>query len=86
MSLDDSLRARGINHLYIGGLATDYCVKFTVLDALQKGYRVTLLLDAVRGVDAQPGDSERAIEAMIRAGARVANLKDVEEELKIRLS
>ena len=77
----DSLRERGVRNLYIGGLATDYCVKSTALDALQRGFEVTLLLDAVRGVDVEPGDSRRAIEAMIRAGSRVATFKDVEEEL-----
>lgn len=82
VSFADSLTGRGVHHLYIGGLATDYCVKATVLEALQKGFRTTLLMDAVRGVDLEPGDSMRAIEAMIRAGARLGNLKDVEEELK----
>ncbi|MBI2843371.1 MAG: nicotinamidase [Armatimonadetes bacterium] len=80
VSLEESLRKRGVKHLYLGGLATDYCVKFTSLDALQRGFRVTLLADAVRGVEVQPGDSQRAIEAMIRAGARIGNYKDVEEE------
>lgn len=81
VSFADSLERRGIHHLYIGGLATDYCVRATVLDALQKGFRVTALFDAVKGVDVEPGDSMRAIEAMIRGGARLGNLKDVEEEL-----
>jgi nicotinamidase/pyrazinamidase len=63
------LRASGVNHLYVGGLATDYCVKATVIDALKEGFKVTLLVDAVRGVDLKPGDSERAIEEMKRNGA-----------------
>lgn len=73
-SFDESLESRGINHIYIGGLATDYCVKYTVLEALKKGYSVTLLIDAVRGVDLKPGDSESAIREMVLAGAVVACL------------
>jgi nicotinamidase/pyrazinamidase len=81
-SFADSLRARGIEHLYVGGLATDYCVKATVRDAIEKGFEATVLMDAIRGVEVEPGDSVRALEAMIRAGARVANLRDVEQELE----
>ena len=81
ISFEESLRNRGIEYLYINGIATDYCVKATALDALKKGFRVTILLDAVKGVNLKPEDSQKAIEAMIRAGARVANIKDVEEEL-----
>ena len=75
------LHAAGIEHLYVGGLATDYCVRASVLDALHAGFRVTLLEDAVRGVDVQPGDSERAIEEMTRAGAARARLAEVTVEL-----
>jgi len=70
-SLAEALKRRGVEHIYVGGLATDYCVKFSSLDALSSGFRVTVLEDAVRGVDLQPGDSERAIEEMKRAGAEV---------------
>jgi nicotinamidase/pyrazinamidase len=50
------------------GLATDYCVKSTVLDALAQGLRVTVIVDAVAGVDVQPGDSAQAMEQMKQAG------------------
>jgi nicotinamidase/pyrazinamidase len=60
----DDLRRRGITHLYVGGLATDYCVKHSALDAAAAGLQVTVLQDAVAGVDVQPGDSNRAIAAM----------------------
>jgi len=73
-----ALREKGVEHLYVGGLATDYCVRATVLAALQEGFRVTLLLDAVRGVDVNPGDSERAIQEMIAAGANTATLGTVD--------
>jgi nicotinamidase/pyrazinamidase len=69
-SLADDLRARGVNHLYVGGLATDYCVKHSVLDALRRGIGVTVLTDAVRAVDVQPGDG--AARARGDAGRRSA--------------
>jgi nicotinamidase/pyrazinamidase len=68
-SLSAILRARNIDELYIGGLATDYCVKFSVLDALKKGFKVKLLSDAIRGVNLKPSDSKKARAAMRRAGA-----------------
>jgi nicotinamidase/pyrazinamidase len=71
-TLLEDLRARGIDHLYVGGIATDYCVRHSVLDALRSGIAVTLLEDAVAGVELQPGDSTRAIEEMQRAGAELA--------------
>jgi nicotinamidase/pyrazinamidase len=67
--LADLLRRLGVERLFIGGLATDYCVKHTALDALREGFKVVLLEDAVRGVELQPGDSRKAIEEMVRAGA-----------------
>ena len=67
--LAQRLRNLGVERVWIGGLATDYCVKFTVLDALKEGFKVTLLEDAVRGVNLLPGDAERAIDEMVRAGA-----------------
>ena len=63
------MRERNIDHLYVGGLATDYCVKQSVLDALRQGFKVTVLGDAVAGVDVRPGDSEQAIAQMRDAGA-----------------
>ena len=69
VKLADLLRQRGAKRLFIGGLATDYCVKHTVLDGLREGFQVVLLEEAISGVDLQPGDSERAIAEMIRAGA-----------------
>jgi nicotinamidase/pyrazinamidase len=70
-SLLADLRARGIEHLYVGGLATDYCVRHSVLDALQADLRVTVLGDAIAGVDVQPDDSRRAIDEMRQAGAEI---------------
>lgn len=77
------LHAQGIEHLYVGGLATDYCVRSSVLDALRAGFRVTLLEDAIRGVELQPGDSERAMDEMTQAGALRARLDEVATELAV---
>lgn len=73
--LPEHLRALGVDELYIGGLATDYCVRATALDALSQGFQVTVLTDAVRGVDVNPGDSDRALREVVEAGARTATLE-----------
>ena len=77
-SLAEVLRADGVSHFYIGGLATDYCVKETSLDAFREGFEVTVLTDAVRGVDLSPGDSDRALEEVKSRGARTATLENIE--------
>jgi nicotinamidase/pyrazinamidase len=71
-SLADVLRANAVERIFVGGLATDYCVKHTVLDGLKHGFKVTVLKDAIRGVNLKPEDSERAIAEMSEAGAEVA--------------
>jgi len=71
-TLLEILRERGVRRLIVGGLATDYCVRASALDALKYGFEVTVLTDAVRGVDLQPGDSERALQEMQAAGATLA--------------
>lgn len=75
--LADLLRAKGIKRLVVGGLATDYCVRASVLDALERGIEVLVLRDAVRGVDVQPGDSEKALAEMQSKGAQLVNLEEV---------
>ena len=69
VGLMELLRRPNVTRIYVGGLATDYCVKQTVLDGLKRGFSVTLLEDAVRGVELTPGDSQRAIQEMLQAGA-----------------
>jgi nicotinamidase/pyrazinamidase len=70
--LGELLRERAAGRLFVAGLATDYCVKNTVLDARRLGFDVTVIEDAVRGVEMQPGDSERAVAEMRAAGAELA--------------
>ena len=68
--LAEQLRAAGIRRLWVGGLATDYCVKASVLDATElPGLEVRVITNAIRAVDAAPGDGEAALEAMREAGA-----------------
>jgi nicotinamidase/pyrazinamidase len=64
------LHTFAIKELFVGGLATDYCVKWSVLDALKFGFKVMLLTDAIRGVNLKPKDSEAAIEEMVNLGAK----------------
>jgi len=64
------LKALGIEELFVGGLATDYCVKWSVLDALRHGFKVNLLMDVIKGVNIKPKDSEDAIEEMVSGGAK----------------
>jgi len=69
VALADLLRGLGVARIYVGGLATDYCVKHTVLDGVKHGFQVVLLEDASRGVNLKPGDAERAVAEMVEAGA-----------------
>lgn len=69
--LAEQLRVLKVEEVLVGGLATDYCVKNTVLDALKNGFRVKALTDAMRPVEVNPGDGERALEEMKEAGAQL---------------
>ncbi|MGH2517913.1 MAG: nicotinamidase [Ktedonobacterales bacterium] len=75
-SVLDALRERGVTRLHVGGLATDYCVRATVLGALAAGFAVALLQDAARAVDMTPGDGERAVAEMLAAGAQAATVEE----------
>lgn len=70
--LDEALRERGIERVVITGIATDYCVKETALDAVAKGYTTRVLSHGIAAVDLEAGDGDRAIEAMEEAGAEIA--------------
>lgn len=72
----DALRSLGIKRLHVGGLATDYCVRATVLDGLRYAFDVFVLKDASRPVDVVVGDGERAMREMLAAGAHSETLAD----------
>lgn len=76
-SLDKQLHETGVHQLFIGGLATDYCVLNTVKDALKLGYTVFLLEDGIRAVDIQPGDGEKAKNEMLQCGAKSITLEQI---------
>ena len=75
--LGDWLKQREIQKVYILGLATDYCVKFTTLDARQLGFEVAVVVDACRGVNLDPGDSDKAFAEMRAAGASLVESASV---------
>jgi nicotinamidase/pyrazinamidase len=72
-TLAEDLRREGVREVWVGGLATDFCVKQTVLDALSAGFRVRALSDAMRAVNLQPGDDARALAEMRAAGAEIVS-------------
>ena len=81
--LENYLKDQGVNDLFIAGLATDYCVKFTALDAISLGFRCYLIIDACKGVDLHPDDSHQAIEEMRKAGVIIISseqLKKISED------
>jgi len=80
-SLPKLLKILGIKELYIGGLATDYCVKFSTRDAIKQGFIVKLLMDAIKGVNLKPDDSKKAIKEMVKGGAKKITLKDLKDKL-----
>jgi nicotinamidase/pyrazinamidase len=81
--LAERLRGSGVRRVFVGGLATDYCVLSTVKDALALGFATVLLCDAVRAVDARPGDGDAAIAEMLHLGASEGRLDVVREEPRL---
>jgi nicotinamidase/pyrazinamidase len=65
------LKEENIDEVVVGGLATDYCVKSTVIDAIKNGFKATAVVNAMRAVELQPGDGDRAIAEMGQAGAKI---------------
>ncbi len=71
------LRKRNVDHIWLMGVATEYCVKYTALDAVALGFEVTLVDDACRGVELKPGDTQRAIDEMRDAGVQIEHAAEV---------
>jgi nicotinamidase/pyrazinamidase len=69
--LAERLQRENVDEVVVGGLATDYCVKSTVVDAIKNGFKATAVVNAMRAVELQPGDGDRAVEEMRNAGARI---------------
>jgi nicotinamidase/pyrazinamidase len=74
--LSKTLRKNGVIRVFVCGLATEYCVKNTVLDALKLNFETVLLLDAIAGINVKSGDAQKAIDKMIKSGAETATLSD----------
>jgi len=70
-----------VKRIFIGGLATDYCVVNTVLDAIKLGYETVVLMDASLGINVEPGDVDKAVEAMQKAGANQVTMADFPDEI-----
>lgn len=75
--LGDYLKEKGVTELWVMGIATDYCVKFTVLDALELGFKVNLIEDACRGVNLQAGDVTQAVADMQTKGANIVHSENI---------
>jgi nicotinamidase/pyrazinamidase len=75
--LEVFLRQKGIKDVYIAGLTTDFCVKYSVLDAIELGFNAYVIADACRGVNLEKGDDARALEYMRKAGAHIMTSKDL---------
>ncbi len=79
--LEGELRQCGVKRLFVGGLATDYCVRYTVLDARKLGLEEVILMDATLGINVNPGDVDHAIEEMLKSGAEQAMAADFPEDV-----
>jgi len=78
--LDDWLKERGASELYVAGLATDYCVRATALDARKLGWTTSVVEDACRGVELRPGDAARALDELRRSGVRIIDVATAVDE------
>ena len=78
--LEDYLKSQEINDLYIVGLATDYCVKYTALDARKLGFETSIIIEGIRGVELNPGDCDAAVEEMKTAGVKVVSMDNLQAE------
>jgi len=77
--LHENLKKQKIHMLYIGGLATDYCIKNSVIDACHLGYKVFVLMDGIKGVEVNPGESARALRMMKDVGSAFLQINSLAE-------
>jgi nicotinamidase/pyrazinamidase len=75
--LSQYLKSNGIEEVFVTGLATDYCVKFTVLDAIKDGFEATVVTDATKAVNLAPGDYDAAIKEMVKSGAEAKTSREI---------
>jgi nicotinamidase/pyrazinamidase len=75
--LENYLKGNGVKEIYIAGLATDYCVKYSALDAIRLGFDTTVIIDACRGVNLQPDDTDKAVEEMKQEGIKIVESRDL---------
>lgn len=80
--LEEYLREKGVKEIFIAGVATDYCVKYSVLDALQLGFHPYVIADACRGINWDAADSEKALNLMRTGGAVILSFKDLKSVLE----
>lgn len=81
--LESTLRELGVDEVFISGLATDYCVRASALNATRRGFRVRVLTDAIRGVDLKPGDSDAALREMRAHGATLSETRGIAKLLPV---
>lgn len=75
--LSQYLKSNGVEEVFVAGLATDYCVKFTVLDAIKEGFEATVVRDATKAVNLSPGDYDAAIKEMVKSGAETKTSREI---------
>jgi len=81
-NLAEELQKMGAKRFFIGGLATDYCIVNTVKDARKLGFETIVLMDAIRGIDVNPGDVDNAVDSMVEAGAEQATVENFVEPIE----
>lgn len=76
--LHEYLQSKGIKDVYIAGLTTEYCVKYSVMDAVKLGYNVYVVIDGCKPINVRPGDEEKAVQEMLQAGANILYSSELE--------
>ncbi len=77
LDLEQYLKSKGVDDLYIAGLATDYCVRASALDAAKRGFRTTVVVDGIAAVNVRPGDGDAALEEIQKAGVRLVRSEEI---------